>query len=207
MDPIMNGGAAIPRIEIDTPAENLDLLRRIRKSVAYDAKAATKKLLVNVRVRKPDKTWFVRVHPSSDYRIMAYILELDREAPYLILLDALPKDIEQTVVLVELVTAIDTEGVLFLWPLRQPRGDKKRDDNEWNASARSAALTAETRWIKIVADQHAGCYNVYSPIQSLSDPNWAELPTFTQLLTVAFRDRLVESIDHPVLVQLAGEQL
>src|SRR5262245_54168798 len=49
-----------------------------------DALAAigVKKLLTTVPVRKPDKSWFVRVHPDPAFRIETIIIELkeDREA-------------------------------------------------------------------------------------------------------------------------------
>ena len=198
---------ALPVTVEPSAEEDLDLLRRIRKTVAYSERTSTKKLLVSVKVRKPDKTWFVRTNPDPTYRIVAHTLELDREAPYLVLLDELPSDIEKTVSLVELVTAVDADGVIFLWPLKQPRGDKRRDDNEWNATARAAALTAERRWVKVVPNHHANAYDVYTPQVTIADPKWDELPTFTQLLTTAFRDRRIESIDHPVLKQLVGDPL
>ena len=208
MNANLNGhGHALPVIVEPSAEEDLDLLRRIRQTVAYSERTNTKKLLVSVKVRKPDKTWFVRAHADPTYRTIAHILELDREAPYLVLLNDLPADIEKTVSRVELVTTVDADGVIFLWPVKQQRGDKRSDDNEWNATARAAALTAERRWVKMVPNHHAKAYDVYTPQVTIADPKWDELPTFTSLLTTAFRDRIIESIDHPVLKQLVGDPL
>jgi hypothetical protein len=38
----------------------------------------------------------------------------------------------------------------------------------------------------------------------LPEPNWPELP-FKELLRVAFKDKYINSLDHPILRKLRGE--
>src|SRR5262249_22115086 len=53
----------------------------LRLTADFPAASGVKKLLLTVPVRKPDKSWFVRTHPSDDYRIETAVIELkeDRE--------------------------------------------------------------------------------------------------------------------------------
>jgi hypothetical protein len=49
-----------------------------------------------------------------------------------------------------------------------------------------------------------GAYDVFQASAELSDPTWPEAP-FRDLLRVAFKDRFIQSLDHPVLKKLRGE--
>src|ERR1700722_14531154 len=54
---------------------------RLRLSQSFVSSLRVKKALVTVPLRKPDKSWFVRVHPSEDYMLQTAVVELkeDRE--------------------------------------------------------------------------------------------------------------------------------
>ena len=41
----------------------------LRLTSDFSASIGVKKALLSVPVRKPDKSWFVRVHPSDEYRL------------------------------------------------------------------------------------------------------------------------------------------
>src|SRR5262249_823974 len=115
---------------------------KLRLSQDFAAELGVKKALVTVPVRKPDKTWFVRVHPSPDYRLTAAFLELKEEREvYIVSPDLWPKlGTETAVKPCTLFTAVNRQGVVFLWPVRQPGPDGKLD--EWSRSAMEAAQRA-----------------------------------------------------------------
>src|SRR5262249_55498362 len=48
----------------------------LRLSQDFGASLGVKKALLTVPVCKPDKTWFVRVHPSEEYRLQTTVIEL-----------------------------------------------------------------------------------------------------------------------------------
>ena len=50
----------------------------------------------------------------------------------------------------------------------------------------------------------AGHYEHFEPATKLPDPEWPPL-TFTEILRVAFRDRMIDSLEHPVVRQLRGQ--
>src|SRR5690242_11229180 len=53
----------------------------LRLSQSLSTVIGVKKALLSVPVRKPDRSWFVRVHPSEHYRLQTAVIELkeDRE--------------------------------------------------------------------------------------------------------------------------------
>src|SRR5262249_34338030 len=101
-----------------------------------------------------------------------------------------------------LFTAVNRQGVLFLWPVRLPGPDGKLDD--WNRSGLEAAQLAQRHWVRVSANLSLGAYDVFQAVADLPDPEWSELP-MKELLRVAFKDRYIDSSDHPVLRKLRGE--
>jgi hypothetical protein len=59
------------------------------------------------------------------------------------------------------------------------------------------------RWGRLTANMSLGAYEIFEASANIPDPTWPELP-FTELLKIAFRDRLVDRPDHPVILQLRG---
>ena len=66
-----------------------------------------------------------------------------------------------------------------------------------------AAELARTKWVRVQANMTLGAYEV-TYAEHLPDPEWPDVP-FQELLRIAFKDRYIDSLDHPVLRQLRGE--
>ena len=49
-----------------------------------------------------------------------------------------------------------------------------------------------------------GGYDVYKPLMPLPDPQWPTMP-MADVLRIAFRNKLIDSMDHIVLRSLRGE--
>jgi hypothetical protein len=56
----------------------------------------------------------------------------------------------------------------------------------------------------VVANLSLGAYEIYQAKADLPEPNWPDKP-FNDLLRIAFRDRLIDTLDHPILKSLRGE--
>jgi hypothetical protein len=177
----------------------------LRLSQDLGAGLGVKKALLSVPVRKPANSWFVRVHPSEDYRLQTAVVELkeDRNEVYLVL-SALWPDLatEATFSPRVLFTAVNRQGVLFIWPIRLPRADGRAD--EWSRTALEAADRATKGWVRVAANMALGAYDVFEAGGQLGEPDWPAVP-FRDLLRIAFRDRFIDSRDHPVLRRLRGE--
>ncbi len=189
-------------ITTSSPDDNLFDPAKLRLSQDFDAMVGVKKALLTVPVRKPDRQWFVRVHPDESWRVPTAVLEdkTDRET-YLVdrsLFSELPGEIVAKI----LFTAINRQGVVFLWPVRLPRADGRHDD--WSRSAMEAAELAMKGWVRVAPNMSLGAYEVFEATADLPDPAWPEI-NFEKVLEVAFRDKFIRTIDHPLLRRLRGE--
>ena len=101
-----------------------------------------------------------------------------------------------------LFTAINRQGVVFLWPVRLPGDDGRR--NAWNNSALEAADLATKGWVRVASNMSLGAYDVLQATAELPEPEWPE-QDFRSLLKIAFKDHYIQSLDHPVIRRLRGE--
>ena len=157
---------------------------------------------MTVPVRKPNPQDFSRVHPDPAYRMEFAVIDLkdDRELFYL-LTPTIAQQLPGECVSVICYTTINRQGVVYLWPATSPIG---RSVNEWHRSAMEAAERAMSRWVRVKANMGLGAYEMFEAASSIPDPTWPE-HSFHELLEIAFRDRLVNSLDHPVIKRLLGQ--
>jgi hypothetical protein len=101
-----------------------------------------------------------------------------------------------------LFTAINKQGVIFLWPVRLPDPDGK--SMEWWRSMREAAELAMTQWVRVKANVSLGAYEMFVAEGHMGEPAWPEI-TYQELIRLAFRDRLITSLDHSVIKRLRGQ--
>lgn len=187
------------------PAPNPFDPARLRLSQDFGATLGVKKALLTIPVRKPSKEWFVQVHPDESYRLQTAVLELKEDRETYLVDPALWSELatsEATFGTRIVYTAINRQNVLFLWPIRLPGTDGKIDD--WNRSAVEAAQLATGRWVRIAANMSLGAYDVFEATAKLPEPEWPTL-SFGELLRVAFKNRYIDTLDHPVLLRLRGE--
>jgi hypothetical protein len=169
----------------------------LRLSQSFIETAGVKKLLTTVPVGKPSQQDFVRVRAESDYRENFPIIELkDEREEYIVTADLVPA-LTGEFVIKTLFTTINRQGTIFFWPVRLPPPDEK--NLNWWRSSREAAELAMTSWIRVRANLDLGAYDIAIP-----EPEWPQLG-FWELIKIAFRDHLVDRIDHPVIKRLRGQ--
>jgi hypothetical protein len=173
----------------------------LRLNPSFLETAGVKKLLTTVPARRPSPQDFIRVHPAPEYRENFAMIDLkdDRE-DYLVRPEVL-QELAGEVVFKTVFTAVNRQGVVFLWPIRLPAPDDRK--NEWPRSAREAAELAMTRWVRVKANMSLGAYEITIAESAMADPIWPEL-SYQELVRIAYRDRMVTTIDHPVVKRLRG---
>jgi hypothetical protein len=177
-------------------------LKKLALSQDFTQQLGVKKVLNTVPVRKTNRQEFIRVHSHPDWRLQTAVIELkDERETYLIAPELWPEYAGEIVPKV-LFTAMNRQGVLFLWPVRLPGPDGRIDD--WNRSAMEAAEYAMTRWVRVSANMALGAYDILEAQTEFPEPQWPE-ETFDQIVQVAFKQRYIASRDHPVLRALRGE--
>jgi len=177
-------------------------LANLRLDQNYIEAAGVKKLLRTVPVRKPGRQEFVRVHPALRLAPAALIeLKDDREV-YFVPPPLVP-ELDGEYHAAALFLTINRQNVVSLWPVRLPGPDGRHSD--WQRSAMDAAAAAERRWVKIRANMNLGAYEIFEALNTnIPEPVWPE-EAFEEILRIAFQDRFVDSIDHPVVKRLRGE--
>jgi hypothetical protein len=196
-EPLNNGATVPPVPDPFDPA-------RLRLSQDFVSTVGVRRALVTIPVRKPSREWFFRVHSDPAYRIETAVIDLKEEREMFLVDPALWDALvgESTFGPRQLLTAINRQGTLFIWPIRLPGPDGKID--EWNRSALEASKLAAAGWVRVASNMNAGHYDVFQASAHVAEPEWPGIP-FKELLRIAFKDRLIDAADHPVLKKLRGE--
>jgi hypothetical protein len=162
---------------------------------------AAREVLSRVTVRKPASTEFFRVHSSPDMQVTTGVFtdRAERETYYVVpeLRGEMASDWRPML----LVTAITKQNSLLLWPLSLPDETGRR--NDWATSARDACEHAKTHWVRLIPDMTARTYHIYEAMGRLPEPQWPDV-TLPDLLNRGFKDRIIDSVDHPVIRKLRG---
>jgi len=183
-----------------TPADDFDL-ESYRLTQGYASLVDVKKIITTVPVKKPDKQWFVRVHP--ELQLETAVLEDKEDMATYLVAPELWAELTHEITRKVLFAAITTQKVFFLWPVKLP-GDDGRTDH-WNESALEAAHLAKKSWIRICSNRALGAYEVIKAAGALHEPEWPQDFGFNELVKIAFKGRIIKDWEHPVLKRLRGE--
>jgi hypothetical protein len=179
--------------------ENLEDLRIDQN---FSESIGVKKHIKTIPVRKPHRQDFIRVHDDESYHLQTAILEIKEDRENYLVTPSLWKELPNEITPKMLYTAINRQGVPFLWPVRLPDETGRLD--EWNRSAHKAAQMAMEGWIRLASNLSLGAYEIFEPTGNLPDPEWPDIE-FNEILKIAFRDKIIDDTNHPVLKQLRGE--
>lgn len=174
----------------------------LRLDQSFADTVGVKKLLTTVPVRKPNRQDFVRVHPDPGYRLTpAAIIEVKDDREVYLVTPNMAQNLVGEFSTVTLFTAINRQGVLHLWPVKLPGPEGRH--NEWHRSAAEAAERAMKKWVRVTASMSLGAYEIFEASGDLPEPAWPDF-SFQEILKIAFRERIVDRPDHPLLQRLQG---
>jgi len=180
----------------------LNDLKSLRLPANYGETLGVKKLLTNVLVGKPKKAQFFRTHISEDMTFPALILEIKEARESYVVVPEFAQEVSELVRPVMLHAAIDRQNNVSLIPVPLPGEDGTR--NPWHESLAQAVEHAKLKWIRITANMHAGGYDVYEAEGELPEPEWPA-HDIDALVQVAFRGKIITSLDHPIVQSLLGK--
>lgn len=180
-------------------SDSNDMLSRLRIPQDFSSKSSTKKLVTTIPIRTPKKNEFVRVHRTMVAMLLWTLM--DEQLVYVVNND-IAESLPGVMVKKELVATITRQGTLFLWPLRVP-GEHGRTDN-WLTSAKEAAGHAVHAWVRVQANMDLGAFEIYEAMGAIPDPEWPQL-SMDEIVRIAVKGRVIDSLDHPVLQKLRGE--
>ena len=64
-------------------------------------------------------------------------------------------------------------------------------------------MRAKLVWLRITANKDLGGYDIFEATAKLPEPIWPDT-TLDELLTIAFRGRIITTPDHPVVQEKLG---
>lgn len=176
-------------------------LNALRLPQNFGDALGVKRVLTRVPVRKPNKSEFFRVRAGESWRFQTMILEIKEESETYLVAPGVWNVVFELLRPAMLHLAIDRRNNVFLIPVPLPGQDGRR--NPWHQSLAEVVATAETQWVRSVANMAIGGYDMLVAEAALSEPEWPDTP-FDELLEIAFRGRIIQSPDHPVVAQLLG---
>lgn len=176
---------------------------RLRLAQDFSSDVGVRKVLASVLVGKPPRQTFFRVHADPGQSLVTALVDLKSERETYLVDPSLRHALAGEIVVVKILFGITRQNVPFLWPLRMPGADGRLDN--WTHSAHEGAERATKRWVRLNANMQLGAYEIIEAIAELGEPSWPEDLTFEKALELGFRDRYIDSLDHPVIRRLRGE--
>jgi hypothetical protein len=171
---------------------------------ALDLEAVT----TTVPVRKPRRTEFFRVRDGSDHTVDAPVIVHEdgmESSTYWLSPQVRPElnaELGEALRMVRLFTCMNKRGVMFFWPARLPTA-AGNSGRAWHQSALLVAEEAKRLWVKMIGNRDLGAYEYVKALGDLGEPQWPE-KTFRELIETAFRDRVIDTMEHPVVRDLRG---
>jgi hypothetical protein len=160
-----------------------------------------KKLLNTVPVGKPNPQDFVRIRHEKEFRETFAMIELKEDREYYVLQRDIARELPGEFFMATLFTCINRQHVLRLVPVKLPGPDGRV--NEWHRSLMDGVEAAMHHWVRIKANMALAAYEICQATGTIPDPVWPD-ETFQELLRTAFRDRVVDRVDHPLIKRLRG---
>ena len=175
----------------------------LRLGADYSEGLGVRKVITTVPNRKPNKSEWFQVRPGDAWRLQTAVLELEKgvERSTYLVAPSLWADLSGEITPALLLTCVNRANDLFIWRIKLPGADGR--SNTWTDSALQIAKAAETTWCRMVSDTTNGIYTHYVPTAELPDPKWPAL-SFNEIIKLAFRGRMIDRLDHPILRELRG---
>ena len=114
---------------------------------------------------------------------------------------ALCNELANEIVPKVLIPCMTAQGQPFIWPIKLPSDDGRID--EWNRTALIAARYAQEKWVRVVSNMSIGAYDTLVAEMMYPDPSWPDFG-LEDWIKFGFRDRVIDSTDHPVIRRLRG---
>jgi hypothetical protein len=181
------------------PEEEDEFLKKLRLDQNYLDATGAKKVLTHVPVRKPKPDEWFRCHPTHFLEVMMLPLKAENEVYFLP--QSLASTVPELVQPVRLRLCVSRQGVLFLCPVRLPKGDRRPD--AWRVSQEDACSRAEKKWVRMAANMGLGAYEIRQSDADWEPPKWPD-ESFGEVVKIALKDRLIETSQHVVIREMLG---
>jgi hypothetical protein len=182
-----------PEVELDVD--------RLRIDQDFGAHIQTRRKALVVPVGRPDKQSWIHLHPDPKEQWSVGMLDdTVNRRHYVVDPDILP-EITADLVPKLLVPYATRQGSVGLWAIRLP--DESGRIDTFNESALAIVREYPAQWIRVLTNQETRSYDVLECEVEVPTPKFPE-GGIRYLLKIAFRNRVIQTLDHPVLKALRG---
>jgi hypothetical protein len=203
----------MPNGELPTsPADVFDNLDRLRLRQSFD-RAKTRRPMTTVGTRKPKPHEWFQVHPEYHQECMLFLAQEESMSDEWFfptteeIIDELENLSAKGLKEVCVFWWINRKKNTFVWPVVLRDIDGRQ--NEWHASMyEMLSVHGCGQWCRIEAGD--GGYNPEIAANTdLPVPEWPKVEKFGDVLRAAFKKggRVIDTLDHPLLQRLRGENL
>ena len=189
-------------------AEKLAAELELPRGLGIGATKTIKRTL-KIALRRPNPRRFIRVHPDLKRRVAVFKDPNDEDefenAEY-VCTGAVAEELETDCRYALLRVYLNKTGSLGLWLCYEPQLDMKRTD-VWAITRLACAEVAESKWVRIHRSEDGQGYGYTEPELQIPDPDWERVlqgRQMPELIHLACRDRVIDSLDHPVLKDFFG---
>jgi hypothetical protein len=188
------------------PPDPFDL-DSLRLGTDFSSGLGVRRVISTIPVRKPSKDEWFRRRVGDGWALQTAVLEVEKgvERSTYILARHLWTDYSGEITPAVLYVCMNRQGDLFVWRVKLPGPDGR--PNTWTESALEIAKASTTTWCRMKSDMTNGIYTHFVPADDvvLPEPAWPADLSMADIMRIAFRGRLIDSVDHPVLRELRGE--
>ena len=195
---VLNEQATGPEVLTDNPFDPTHL--RLRQD--FSTMAGVKKLILSIPVQKPNRQEFIRVHPDERMSLTTMILEFseNRGTAYYLVAPELWDELDGELQPKTLLVTINRHRDLSIWPSPVPQ---EGPTSLWTESAMMGAEKAKRCWVRVASNMRLKGYDVYEAPALAEEPEWHDM-TLQEILRIAFRDKYIKDLSHPVIRRLKG---
>ena len=174
------------------------------RSQDFDALINVREVRTDVRIGAPNAQAFVRTSKKEDGWVQIDVLEIKKnsstEVYFLSKSVASKLQGETARKTAAAILSVGRNGLPFFWYIPVPTGNALQDRT--SRTKLDAAKLAMDKWVRFQWDS-AKNRHVTMVAQYEDEPEWPEEPTH-ELLKLAFRDRVIDSLDDPIIKDLQG---
>lgn len=167
---------------------------------------AIKKVIVQVPVRRPDKQKFFKVLLGEQWQVTVPVLEIKEDNEYYLVKPEMLSYLITEVKYIRLHLAYYMNGNPFLLPVTLPDPQNPTKWNSWHKSMAEVVTLATKNWIRVISDKSINGYQTMVATGIFPEPTLPENMQLKDYVRIAFKDHVIDSLDHPVIKQLLGQQ-
>lgn len=160
---------------------------------------------INNIEKREDEIRVMKAPPRSDFFMTSLTLKsslcfIDWEKEIYIIKPELMDDLKGDAYVGVATYAITTKGDSIVLVSKKPFSE----NDTWGQSRMEYLNMSKNNFIRVTADMENNIYKVITMEREVEEPEWPT-ESFEEILTEAFKDRIIDSMEHPVIQELLGK--